>query len=226
MRRRDFIRLAGGFMLSQLLPSFTQAKERKRLLRNENKPGFYIRFYKPFEPIDNNKWRLEISGLCGKPTKLTLNDIHKLPSVTQVSRLKCVECWSSKAKWTGFKPEILFELCKPLKTARYIYFHCADDYFEYISIEDLLKPKVLFVHTMNGKPLPPEHGAPLRLIIPFKYGYKSVKTITKLIFLEKGGNGYWSQYGYSADGTIQPGSDYRLDTGEIKEIINPGDPGD
>lgn len=226
MKRREFIKIIGGLVASGLFPSCVNAKEDRRLLKNENRPGFYIRFYKPFEPVDIKKWRLEVGGLCEKPVTLSIDDIRRFSELTQTSRLKCVECWSAKATWTGFSPKTLFEIVKPLNRARYLYFYSADDYFEYISIEDLLKPGVLFVHTMNNKPLSPEHGAPLRLIIPFKYGYKNVKTITKLIFLEKGGNGYWSQYGYSADGTIQPGSDYRIDTGEMKEIIRPGELGD
>lgn len=223
MKRRDFLKIAGGLIASTLLPSCVEAKENKRLLKNEDKPGFYIRFYKPFEPVDIRKWKLEISGLCEKPSRLNIEDIKRLPSVTQVSRLKCVECWSAKASWTGFIPKTLFELVKPLNKARYLYFYCADDYFEYISLEDLLKSRVLFAHTMNSKPLPDEHGAPLRLIIPFKYGYKNVKTITRITFVEKGGEGYWSQQGYSADGTIQPGFDFQLDTGQMIEIKKQGE---
>lgn len=224
MRRRDFIKITGGLVASAFIPSCRETKEGKRILKNEDKPGFYVRFYKPFEPVDINKWRLEVGGLCEKPLSLNIKEIKAFPSTTQISRLKCVECWSSKASWTGFKPSTLFNIVRPHKEARYLYFYCADDYFEYISVEDLLKPRVLFVHTMNDKPLPDEHGAPLRLIIPFKYGYKNVKTITKLTFVEKGGYGYWSQFGYSPDGTIQPGFDHLLDTGETIEIKKQGEP--
>lgn len=223
IKRREFIKLTGSVILTSLVPSCLEGTSKKQLLRNEDKPGFYVRFYKPFEPVVIKKWKLEVGGLCEKPIKLTINDIKKLPQVTQVSRLKCVECWSSKASWTGFRPQTLFDLVKPLNKAKYLYFYSADDYFEYISLDDLLKPRVLFVHTMNEKPLPDEHGAPLRLIIPFKYGYKSVKTITRLTFVEKEGVGYWSQYGYSADGTIQPGFDHLLDTGETIEIKETGE---
>jgi DMSO/TMAO reductase YedYZ molybdopterin-dependent catalytic subunit len=223
MRRREFMKIIGGLMASGMFPSCKDAKEGKRLLKNEDKPGFYVRFYKSFEPVNIEKWRLDVGGLCERPLKLSLSDIMRLPQVTQVLRLKCVECWSSKASWTGFRPQVLFDLVRPSKEARYLYFYSPDDYFEYISLEDLLKPKVLFVHTMNGRPLSDEHGAPLRLIIPFKYGYKNVKTITRLVFVKRGGNGYWSQYGYSADGTVQPGVDHLLDTGETREIKKQGE---
>ncbi|MCX7794465.1 MAG: molybdopterin-dependent oxidoreductase [Thermodesulfovibrionales bacterium] len=221
VKRRDFLKIAGGIMASTILPSCLS--NNVPLLKNEDRPGFYIRFYRPFRPVDIRKWRLEVSGLCYNPLKLDIKEIMEFEQHTQVSRLKCVECWSAKASWTGFKPELLFNMVKPRKEAKYLYFYAADDYFEYISIEDLLKPSVLFVHTMNGRPLLPEYGAPLRLIIPFKYGYKNVKTITKLVFVEKGGEGYWSQFGYSSEGTIQPGHDYLLDTGETIEIKKPGE---
>lgn len=223
MNRRDFIKLTGSVIITTLVSSCSEVNSKKRVLRNEDKPGFYVRFYKPFEPVDIDKWRLEVGGLCKRPSIFSIKDIRNLPSITQVSRLKCVECWSAKASWTGFRPQVLFDLVKPLKQARYLYFYCADDYFEYISLEDLLKPRVLFAHSMNGNTLPPEHGAPLRLIIPFKYGYKNVKTITRLSFTDKGKNGYWSQYGYSPDGTIQPGLDHLLDTGETIEIRKEGE---
>jgi DMSO/TMAO reductase YedYZ molybdopterin-dependent catalytic subunit len=223
IKRREFIKLTGSLIASNIIPSSLFSMDKKRLLKNEDRPGFYIRFYKPFEPVNPDKWRLEVSGLCEKPSRFSSVDIMKLPSVTQVSRLKCVECWSAKASWTGFSPKTLFDIVKPLNEARYLYFYCADDYFEYISLEDLLRPRVLFAHSMNGKPLTPEHGAPLRLIIPFKYGYKSVKTITRLVFVKKGKEGYWSKYGYSVDGTIQPGVDYLLDIGEAKEIKEEGE---
>lgn len=225
MNRRDFIKAAGGLIATALLPSCTEARDKENLLKNEDRPGFYIRFYKPFRPIDISKWSLEIKGLCKRPLRLKMDDIKGLPAQTQTSRLKCVECWSAKAKWKGFRPSVLFEIAQPLESARFLYFHSADDYYEYISIGDLLRPRVLFVYEMNDKPLPPEHGAPLRLIIPFKYGYKNVKTITRLIFTDKGKEGYWSKYGYSPDATIQPGLDYPLDIGETREIKKAGELG-
>lgn len=217
MWRRDFLKFIRGTILYTLFPSCSEGKDSK-FLQNEDREGFYIRFYKPFKPVDEKKWTLTIDGLCERPLRLHIENIKKLPLTTQTSRLKCVECWSSKAKWTGFRPEILFSMVKPLKTAKYVYFFCEDGYFEYISIDDLLKPKVLLVHTMNDRDLPKEHGAPLRLIIPFKYGYKNVKTINRLSFVDHAGIGYWSQFGYSNDGTIQPGKDYQLDTGQTKII--------
>ena len=224
MERRDFLKAAA--VLPAILPASLEAMAAQGglpLLKNEDKEGFYIRFYKPFRPPDINKWRLEVKGLCKNQKTFSLKDLMGLKKASQTTRMKCVECWSAKAQWGGFRPESLFEIVQPQKEALYLYFYTADDYYEYISLEDMRRQGVMFVYEMNGGPLPYEHGAPLRLIIPFKYGYKNVKTITKLSFVAKDGKGYWPKYGYSADGTIETGADHPLDLGGIREIKKPGE---
>ncbi len=224
MDRRDVMRFITVLFVSFLIPHSAESKEIGKLLENEDREGFYIRFIKPIRPVDPATWTLKVGGLCERPRNLDLAAIRGLPKVTQVSRMKCVESWSSKAKWGGFRPKALFDLVKPTSLAKHLYFYSADDYYEYISLEELLKPRVLFAYEMNDGPLPPEYGGPLRLLMPSKYGYKSVKTIMRLEFLEKGGTGYWSKYGYSKDATIQPGTDHALDLKEYRRITKPGEP--
>ncbi len=225
MDRRTFIRYMTMLGVGSIIPnSFLSAGEIERILDNEDREGFYIRFIKPIKPLDTSKWLLKVGGLCDNPQTFTLNDIKKLTKESQVSRMKCVESWSSKAKWGGFRPKVLFDLVKPKKQAKYLYFYSADDYYEYISLEDLLKPRVIFAYEMNDGPLPDIHGEPLRLLIPFKYGYKSVKTILKLDFVEKEGTGYWSNFGYSKEATIQKGTDHALDLDTYKILTKEGEP--
>ena len=189
------------------------------LLHNENRPGFFIRYYKPFEPVDPARWTLSVEGLVKKPQELTLLDIQSLRLVSQVSRMKCVECWSAAAKWEGFHLRSLMEIVDPLPEAKWVHFHCADDYYESLSLEELLMERVLFVHRMNDQILPDVYGAPLRLIVPFKYGYKGPKAITRLVFAEEELPGYWPTVGpYSTEGDIKPGSDHPLDLGERRQI--------
>jgi sulfoxide reductase catalytic subunit YedY len=190
-----------------------------RLLRNENRPGFFIRYYKPFEPVEPDRWTLSVEGLVKKPQELTLPDVQSLPRVSQVSRMKCVECWSAAAKWEGFHLRSLMGIVDPLPEARWLHFYCADDYYESLSLEELLMERVLFVHRMNEQTLPDVYGAPLRLMVPFKYGYKSPKAIVRLVFAKEELPGYWPTVGpYSAEGDIQPGRDYPLDLGESRQI--------
>ena len=189
------------------------------LLRNENRPDFYIRYYKPLEPVDPDRWTLSVEGLVKKSQELTLPDVQSLPLVSQVSRMKCVECWSAAAKWEGFHLRSLMEIVNPLPEAQWLHFYCADDYYESLSLEELLMERVLFVHRMNDQFVPDVYGAPLRLMIPFKYGYKSPKAIVRLVFAEDELPGYWPTVGpYTTTGEIQPGSDYPLDLGERRQI--------
>ena len=87
-----------------------------------------------------------------------------------------------------------------------------------------MNSRVLFAYDMNDRPLPPEYGGPLRLLMPSKYGYKSVKSIVRLEFRESGGTGYWEKYGYSKDATIEPGTDHALDLKDYRQITKPGEP--
>lgn len=223
IKRRDFFKIIGGLAAWSAFPACTSAAAPKKLLENENKPGFYIRFYKPFKPVDIATWRLKSGGLCDNQLSFDISALRRLKKASQVSRLKCVECWSAKAQWGGFRPQTLFEIVKPKREAQFLYIHSADDYYEYIPMDVILHSRTLFAYEMNDKPLPDEHGAPLRLIIPQKYGYKSIKTITKLEFVSKGGVGYWSQFGYSPDATIEPGEDHPLDIGKTVPIKKPGE---
>jgi methionine sulfoxide reductase catalytic subunit len=225
MNRREFIEFACVLSIGFILPhSSLAAEEVERMLENEDRKGFYIRFYKPLKPVNVSGWRLSVGGLCERPKSFSLSDLRNLKKQVQTSRMKCVEGWSSKAKWGGFSPKTLFEAVKPGKEAKFLYFYSADDYTEYISLEDLLKSRVLFVYEMDDKPLPDIHGGPLRLIVPSKYAYKSVKTIVKLEFVEKEGTGYWEGFGYSKDATIQRGDDYPLDLNEYRELKKEGEP--
>ena len=189
------------------------------LLRNENRPGFFIRYYRPFEPVDPDRWTLSVEGLVKKPQALALPDVQSLPLVSQVSRMKCVECWSAAAKWEGFHLRSLMEIVDPLPEAKWLHFYCADDYYESLSLEELLMERVLFVHRMNDQTLPDVYGAPLRLMVPFKYGYKSPKAIVRLVFAEEELRGYWPTVGpYTTEGDIRSGSDHPLDLDGTRQI--------
>jgi DMSO/TMAO reductase YedYZ molybdopterin-dependent catalytic subunit len=188
-------------------------------LHNENRPGFYIRYYKPFEPVDPDRWALSVEGLVKKPQELTLPDVQSLPLVSQVSRIKCVECWSAAAKWEGFHLRSLMEIVDPLPEAKWLHFYCADDYYESLTLEELLMDRVLFVYRMNDQFVPDVYGAPLRLMVPFKYGYKSPKAIVRLVFAEEELPGYWPTVGpYTKGGDIRPGSDHPLDLDGTRQI--------
>jgi DMSO/TMAO reductase YedYZ molybdopterin-dependent catalytic subunit len=146
--------------------------------------SFRIMWYNPVPPIGQAAYRLKIGGLVEKPREMTVAQLRSFPHVEQDSRMKCVQCWSSRATWGGFRFGGFMEAVKPSKKAKAIRIDCADKWYEYMSIEEMLSPRVLMTLDMMGKPLSDKHGAPLRLIDPARYGYKSAKLITSITFVD------------------------------------------
>ncbi len=195
-----------------------------RLLRNENRKGAYIRYYRTFEPVDPVQWTLEVGGLVQAPMRLSFAEMQTLPLITQTSRMVCVEGWSFAAKWEGFAPQTLVDRVKPYAEATWVHFHSADGYYESLSLGEFLLDRVLLAYRMNGALLLPEYGAPLRLIVPSKYGYKGPKAITRIVFAAEELPGYWPTVGaYSTEGQIWPGPDYALDLRSQRKIPNHGE---
>ena len=192
-----------------------------------NKPDRFNLKVMEFNPIpapDPKTWELSIEG-AGESVRLTLADLDKLPRIEQSSRLKCVQCWSGRVNWAGFRGQDLLRLIRAKTELLWVRVDCADKYYDFVKVEDLLHPRTLFALGMNGEVLPPEHGAPLRLVIPRKYGYKSSKLITKLTFVDKGGMGLvadgWPYY--SASGDILPGIDRPFDFPDETRKIRGGE---
>ena len=230
--RRNFLKIFSLATLSALVPKKSTAAEDfrndknipKQYVQNRDTPGFHIRSANPFLGVDMQNWGLAIGGMVKKSIGLAYEDLFGLKMHSQVSRLKCVECWSAKAKWEGFRFEELVKQVQPDPSAKFVYIQSADSYYESFTLEELLRPRVLFVLRMNGQSLSRDHGFPLRLIIPSKYGYKSIKYITSIKFLDSRKRNYWAISGpYSVDGTIQPGVDHPLDFNKKPLPINGGE---
>ena len=230
MNRRAFIQsilLTSG--AASLAPDgvFAQAQAERR--RNgwiipTNKPdrfGLKVMAFNPIPAPDPKTWQLTIHGMGGQPLSLKAADLDRLPRVQQSSRLKCVQCWSGRVNWEGFRYQDLLRLTGSKSDLQYVRVDCADHYYDFVKVDDLLHPRTLFALGMNGEALTPDHGAPLRLVLPQKYGYKSSKLITKLTMIDKGGMGLvadgWPYY--SASGDILPGVDHPFDfPDEIRKI--------
>ena len=211
MNRRRFIAAAAS---AAALPAGTKPK---LLLPSDeaDELGFRLMWYSPVPPIDEATYSLRVGGLVEKPQSLALAQLRGLHQETQISRMKCVQCWSSRTSWGGFRAASLFDVVKPKKTAKAVRIDCADKWYEYFTLEDLLSNRVLFALDMAGKPLADRHGAPLRLIDPKRYGYKSAKLITSIEFVTEGKGSMACDLGpyYSATGEIKAGYDHPLDLG-------------
>ena len=195
-------------------------EDRPTQLQSRNDPHYNVRYVNFNTPVDHDTWRMEVTGLIESPGSFSLTELLGWSQMEQVSRMKCVECWSFKAKWGGFHYETLAERVKPLPEATHVRFDCADGYWEAVSIEELTDPRVVFVLKMNDELLLDEYGAPLRMMFPAKYGYKSAKAVTGVTFADRGGRGYWSSVApYTDHGNIESGIDFPQDLpGERKQI--------
>jgi DMSO/TMAO reductase YedYZ molybdopterin-dependent catalytic subunit len=196
---------------------------RGQIVRNQNRPDRNIRYFRSFVPPTPDAWRLAVSGLVHAPLTLTFADIQQLPLVEQVSRMVCVEGWSWKAAWGGFTLAALMEQVKPHPEGQFVSFTCGDGYWEALPVEDLVRDRVLLAYRIDDGFLPDPYGSPLRLILPWKYGYKGPKCITDMEFVSSLTPGYWPSLGpYTVHGDIQPGFDQPQETNTVERITEAG----
>lgn len=143
-------------------------------------------------------WRLVLDGEVENPVELTWEQFMALPQTDDVSDFHCVTTWSKlDIKWQGVRFLDLAALAQPKESATHILCYGYDDYTTNISLEEALKPDVLLVHSVEGKPLPKEHGGPVRMITPQLYAWKGSKWINRVQFLKENKPGFWEDRGYS-----------------------------
>jgi len=148
--------------------------------------------------IPLNEWKLIIDGEVEHPVTLNWQEFMALPQTEDVSDFHCVTTWSKMdMSWKGVRLIDLAALGQPKESATHILCYGYDDYTTNVSLEEALKPDVLLVHTYDGKPLPKEHGGPVRMITPQLYAWKGSKWINRIEFLKKNKLGFWEERGYS-----------------------------
>lgn len=165
--------------------------------------------------IEPAQWALAIDGACERPAVLDWDAFMALPQVEDVSDFHCVTTWSRMDNhWKGVRFSTIAELVKPLPSARFVLVtghdhdpRSGEPYTTNVSLERALDPDVLLVHTWEGRPLPREHGGPVRMITPRLYAWKGAKWIKRITFLEEDRPGFWEVRGYS--NTADPWSNDR-----------------
>jgi len=160
---------------------------------------FPINDYDVDDPqVDIDRWTLTISGAVQKPGEYTLAQIQALPMVRQNTRHVCVEGWDVIGRFGGVRLSDFLKMIGADTTARFVTVECADDYYESLDMATAMHPQSLLCYEMYDEPLTRQHGAPLRLTLPTKIGYKQAKYLTDLKVthvLERAG--YWEDQGYS-----------------------------
>ena len=151
--------------------------------------------------FDPATWRLSVGGLVDTPVTLTYDELRKLPRVQQVSDFHCVTGWVVRnVTWAGVRIADVLKLAGPTAGATALNFVSSErPYEDTLTLEQAALPDVLLAYEQDGVPLPRQHGAPLRLVIPGMYGYKSVKWVERIDLVETPADGYWEQRGYDRD---------------------------
>ena len=148
--------------------------------------------------LKQETYTLTIEGEVENPVKLGWNDFMQLPKTVSVSDFHCVEGWSVlDCKWEGVRIKDIEKLVKPKEVARAVSFECADNYLTSLFREELTGDDVLLAYKLNGELLEEGLGAPVRLIVPSKYAYKSALWVVRLRFTRGKELGFWERRGYS-----------------------------
>jgi methionine sulfoxide reductase catalytic subunit len=177
--------------------------------------------------LKTSPWSVEIEGLVKKPGKLNLEDLLKLsPMEERIYRLRCVEGWSMVIPWVGYSLADLIKRVEPLGSAKYVEFVTLADpktmpfvgsrvldwpYVEGLRLDEAMHPLTLLTFGMYGEVLPNQSGAPVRLVVPWKYGFKSGKSIVKIRFTDKQPGTAWNkaaanEYGFYSN--VNPSVDH------------------
>jgi sulfoxide reductase catalytic subunit YedY len=166
-----------------------------------------------------NPWTIQVGGLVNKPRAFTMDDLLKFTQEERIYRLRCVEAWSMVIPWLGFPLAKLLAQVEPQANAKFVRFQTLldpqqmpgqrDQYFKWPYVEGLRLDEALHDLTilatgLYGKPLPPQDGAPIRLVVPWKYGFKGIKSIVKIDLVEEMPKSFWmisapSEYGFYAN---------------------------
>ncbi len=175
--------------------------------------------------IDGETWRLEVVGLFARPRALSLTDLMAYPAVTEARTLGCISNpvggdLIGTAYWTGLRLRDLLEDLGLLPEAVELHVRAVDGFYETVLREDMLDPRTLLVYGMNGRTLTVEHGFPLRILIPDRYGMKQPKWITRIEASDRRRLGYWVERGWSEEALVQITSQFdRVPAGKAGETV-------
>ncbi len=158
--------------------------------------------------LQTRPWSVQVSGLVKKPLTVGIDDLaHYRPLESRVYRHRCVEAWSMVIPWDGYSLSEFINFCEPLPSAKYVQFisnlnrkqmpELPDEfdwpYSEGLRMDEAMHPLTLLTFGCYGQALPNQNGAPVRVIVPWKYGYKSPKSIVKVIFTDKQPKTLWNE---------------------------------
>ena len=172
--------------------------------RNRVPPGqrltdrFPVLHYGTVPTFDKAKWTLRVFGLVERERVFTYDEFTSLPTTRIVADIHCVTTWSRlDTVWEGILFRDLAALAMPKLEARFVLFHCEQGFTANVPLDVLMDDDVLLAWKYDDKLLTPEHGYPLRAVVPKKYFWKSAKWVRGVEFMVQDRLGFWEQYGYN-----------------------------
>jgi len=173
------------------------------------------------ERFQPDPWTFEVGGLCNKPRKFDMDDVYKTFQLEERAyRHRCVETWAMCVPWTGFPLRELLRQVEPQPAAKFVAFETFNrpseapginnspdnpwPYSEGLTVAEAMNELALLATGIYGEPMPKQHGAPIRLVVPWKYGFKSIKSIAKITLTDKQPSTFWNtliphEYGFEAN---------------------------
>jgi DMSO/TMAO reductase YedYZ molybdopterin-dependent catalytic subunit len=162
---------------------------------------FPVLHYGCVPKIDINQWKFSITGLVEKERELSFTEFAALQRVKVLSDIHCVTTWTKLDNhWEGPSTSIIKELVEIKSNAKFVIVHAARNFTTNMSLSDFFETDVLFAMSYEGKPLPVEHGYPVRLVVPRLYFWKSAKWVTGVEFVAQDRLGFWESSGYHNHG--------------------------
>jgi DMSO/TMAO reductase YedYZ molybdopterin-dependent catalytic subunit len=177
----------------------------------ENTDEFFAEFptrnVEEIPRVPPQKWVITVDGMVAAPQTIDFDAWQKLARLEQTVDFHCVEGWSvDNVGWGGVAVSTLLDLAQPLPEAAVVRFYAeGGTYQDDLTLEQARGPAVVLADTLEGRPLPPEHGGPVRLVVPSQLGYKSVKWVVRIELDDERRQGYWEQYGYPVEAPIPEG---------------------
>jgi len=163
--------------------------------------NFPVLSYGPTPRFNRAKWDFRVIGLVEKQLRLDWEEFRQLPTSSQTSDFHCVTTWSRyDNRWEGVRVSALMKLVTLKPQARFVLVHCDGGYTTNLSLAEFLDEDVMLANRHDGKDLQPDHGWPVRLVVPKLYGWKSAKWVRALEFCASERRGFWEVRGYHNHG--------------------------
>jgi DMSO/TMAO reductase YedYZ molybdopterin-dependent catalytic subunit len=195
---------------------FRKTSDREKALGERLPPGQYVTekwpvlHYGSVPKFKKESWDFKVWGLVEQPLQLSYDQLQALPRRSFKADVHCVTRWSMfDSEWEGISVQELIKLARPKPEAKFVLVHAENNFTANIPLDDLNRDQALLADRRNGEPISPDHGWPLRLVLPHLYFWKSAKWVRGFEFLDQDRPGFWEQYGYHMRGN--PWNEERYD---------------